>query len=86
MYDYDIDDIKFDNFKSFITVWIYGFTSGFLAGALGAGGGLSLVTFLLTLGKLKYFILGTQSRVASATTGLNNFWIGVTSMIAVLMS
>lgn len=38
--------------KNFMTVWGYGFTSGFLAGALGAAGGISLVTFLMALGMI----------------------------------
>lgn len=49
-----------------------------LSGALGVGGGLCLVTVLLSL---KF-----QSRVAGATTGLNNLWIGITSIIFVFVN
>ena len=38
------------NKKSFFKVLSYGFISGTIAGATGAGGGISLVTFLLALG------------------------------------
>ena len=38
------------NPKSYLRIWGYGFLAGFLAGALGAGGGISLVTLLLALG------------------------------------
>lgn len=38
------------NRRSFFKIIGYGFTAGFLAGSTGAGGGISLVTFLLALG------------------------------------
>ena len=73
-YDYDELDIIIND-NSFKRIWVYGLLAGFLAGALGSGGGISLATLLLAL--------GCHSRVASATTGLNNLWIGLISIIAV---
>lgn len=76
-YKFDRYDIKFD-MGNFIKIMIGGFLAGMLSGALGVGGGLCLVTVLLSL---KF-----QSRVAGATTGLNNLWIGITSIIFVFVN
>lgn len=76
-YDFDKEDFRFTS-KNFGKVWASGFCSGFLAGALGAGGGLSMVTFLMAL--------GLKSRVASATTGMNNLFIGLTSILSVILN
>lgn len=59
-------------------IWLAGACSGLLAGTLGAGGGLSLVSILLAI--------GINQRVASATSGLNNLWIGMNSVIFVLVN
>lgn len=49
--------------------------SGFLAGSLGAGGGLCLVTFLLAI--------GIHPRVVAATSGFNNLQASILSTISV---
>jgi len=53
-----------------------GLVSGFLTGAIGAGGGTSLVTL--------FIYIGVSARVASATSGLNNFLLGTANIIMVL--
>jgi hypothetical protein len=73
-YEYDAQDLRI-TLPNFLKIILTGSLSGFLSGALGAGGGLNLVTFLLAI--------GINPRVVGATSGFMNMQSTCISIIAV---
>lgn len=73
--DYEYD-VRLDSPSTFTTVACGGFVGGILQGILGVGAGDSIVTALLTV--------GVAPRVASATSGYQIFFAGMSSLIGAL--
>lgn len=89
-YEFDYEDLPI-NFFNFKKIWLGGFIAGLLAGAVGAGSIYIYIQSYNNIKKYFYFIVGTSlitillfigvnPRVAAATTGLNNFFMGLTSL------
>jgi uncharacterized membrane protein YfcA len=59
-YEFDKNDLKFDNNKAIIKIMAYTFIAGLLGGIVGIGGGIILSPLFLQMGMLPTIVANTN--------------------------